>query len=127
MKKARITFNGVEKIVEITEEFHTEYRVLGEMSDIWSEESKLMRPPAKYESVPMALWPKEIQKQTFEDAEVDIAFDNMSVKYEESLIKVIEEAFGIVVDADIFLSESYNPTEEDEKNGIVIVEVGNDV
>lgn len=126
MKKAKIIFNDVEKIIEITEEFHTEFRILEEMSDIWNEESKLMNISDKYKNTPFISLPKSVREEIFEETEADAAFDRLSKKYEKSLIKVIEDSFCIKVMADNFFSESHIPSKKDEENGIVIVEIGND-
>ena len=126
MKKAKIKFNDIEKVVEITEEFHTEFRILGEMSDIWVEESKALVHLKKYKEIAFGYLPKSVMEEILEDTEADAAFDRLSKKYEKSLIKVIEDAFNIKVVVNNFFSESYISSKEEEANGIVIFEVCND-
>lgn len=126
MKKAKIRFNDIEKVVEITEEFHTEFRILGEMSDIWNEESKALAHLKKYKDIPFSSLPKEVRTEIFEETAADASFDKLSKKYEKSLIKVIEDSFSIKVKANNFFNESYEPSKEDVANGIVIFEVCND-
>jgi hypothetical protein len=125
MKKARIIFNGVEKIFPITEDFHTKDRILSEMADIWSEES-IQNPPEKYKHLPFIEWPQEELDNFLGEKEVDLAFDKMSEEFDQSLMQVIEETFNVKVNKAKFIQDSYLVTEREKEEGIVMHYVAGD-
>lgn len=115
-KKALIIFNGVEKIFDITEDFHTKHRILDEMAQIWSEETPFFNPPEHLKKVPFYLWPKEY----FQDKEVDLAFDKMSEEFDKALIIEIEREFQVKVNENAFYQEGFIVSEKEKEQGIVM-------
>ena len=123
MKKlARIEFNGVEKLVEITEEFHTEERVMNEMAAIWLEGSTFTNPPEHLKGIPYIHWPKG----ALDEEEIDKVYEKMNKRFTKSLIKVIEKAFNVKVNKNAFFEESYQISEEEKSYGIVMYFVADD-
>ena len=93
MKKARITFNDVEKIVEITDDFYTDCRVCNEMAVIAYED--------------------------FEETEIE-KYNAFREKHCKKIISLIEEKFSVKVKEDAFYHEEFEVSEDDFKNDIVI-------
>lgn len=125
-KKIKIEHNGVVKIIPITEAFHTQYRILNEMADIFMEESGFVNIPDEYKGLPFKDMPPAIYEQVMKEEKVDAAFEKMTNEYEDELEKIINKAFKTKVNRDNFVSESYIPSDADKENGIVMYEITND-
>ena len=126
MKKARIIFNGKEKLIDITEEFHTEFRVLNELAGMGLEECKFLHPPKEYRHLPYLQMPKEVLEDILRNTPLDEDVEKFQHKYDVSLANLIEEHFNVKVNRDAFSGESFYTSKEDIKNGIVMHEVYDD-
>ena len=120
MKKAIIVFNGKKKVVEITEEFHTEYRIMDELATMALEESPFLHPPKEYAHLPYVQMPKKVLDVILNDTPLDEAFIKYTEKFDGLLADVIEKSFKVKIDRNAFYGESYQVSKEDIKNGIVM-------
>jgi hypothetical protein len=118
--KARISFNGEEKIIEITDEFYTEHRVSNEMAGMAMEECKLLNLPKQYENIPILNLPKDILDDVFAETEIDRQYEIVYEKYINNMISVIEKGFSLKINSDCFWNEEYNVSKSDMDNNIVI-------
>ena len=131
MKKARIKFNDVEKIVEITDDFYTDNRVSNEMAGMAMEESPFLNVPEEhrhttnpngynifyYENIYL---PEDVAEKVFEETEIEKQYYVFYEKYCKKIISLIEEKFSVKVKEDAFYNEEFEVSEDDFKNDIVI-------
>jgi len=120
MKKARIKFNDVEKIVEITDDFYTDNRVSNEMAGMAMEESPFLNVPEEHRHTPYIYLPEDVAEKVFEETEIERQYYVFYEKYCKKIISLIEEKFSVKVKEDAFYNEEFEVSEDDFKNDIVI-------
>ena len=120
MQKARIIFNSVEKIVEITDEFYTDWRICNEMAGMAMEESLFCNLPEEFKDTPYALLPNDVAEKIFSETELDKQFQVVYEKHCKKIISLIEDKFSVKINEDSFFHEEYYVSKEDLENSIVI-------
>jgi len=118
MQKARIIFDGVEKIVEITDEFYTDWRICNEMAGMTMEES--LNLPEEFKDTPFILLPNDVVEKFFSETELDKQFEVVYEKHCKKIISLIEDKFSVKINEDSFVHEEYYVSKEDLENSIVI-------
>jgi hypothetical protein len=118
MQKARILFDGVEKIVEITDEFYTDWRICNEMAGMTMEES--LNLPEEFKDTPFILLPNDVVEKFFSETELDKQFEVVYEKHCKKIISLIEDKFSVKINEDSFVHEEYYVSKEDLENSIVI-------
>ncbi len=120
MNKAKIVFNDIEKIVEISDEFYTQYRVCNEMAAMAMEECPFRNVPEEYKDTPYLYLPKDVLEKVLSETEIDRQWEIVQERLQESIISIIEAAFNLKVNKDCFYHEEFNVSPDQLKNNIVI-------
>lgn len=124
--KAKIVFNGVEKLIEVSDEFYTQYRVSNEMAEMAMDMCPFLNVPEEYKETPYLYLPKDVLEKVLGETEIDKQYEIVYEKLIENIISVIEIGFSLKVDKDCFCHEEYVVSEDDLKNNIVISIIADD-
>lgn len=124
--KAKIVFNGVEKLVEISDEFYTQYRVSNEMAKMAMDEMPFLNVPEEYRETPHIYLPEDILNKVLSETEIDRQYEIVYERLTESIISLIEIGFSLKVDKDCFYHEEYRVSKDNLKNNIVISIIADD-
>lgn len=118
--KARIIFNGVEKVVEVSEEFVNLNNISNEAAGLAMEKSPFLNPPEEYANTPYIELPNHVAKEVFSETEFDKKAEILYNQFGEKIIELIEKEFSVKVNHDLFYREEFDTSESDIENGILI-------
>lgn len=117
MRKIKITFNKITKLIPITENYDTELRVWNEFAEM-ATETMLSQIPNEYKQVAIIDLPKEIAENFFSVSEVEKQYFQYEERMILKLISEIETNFDTKISRDNFHWISKSPNEDELKNGI---------
>ena len=119
-KRARIKFNHEQKIVDITDKLYEQSRLTDNLSEMVMEESKFFNIDEKYKHIPIINLPEEVKKEIFEETELERVCEKNTLKLDRMLLNVVKKHFYVTDVENMCILNSFRPSEQDLKDGIVI-------
>lgn len=112
--KIRLVLNGNEKIIEVTDNFYSNYRVINEFASMCIEEFT-----SQIDFNDICISFDKILKTVGQTTEMEKQYNLAYRKYETKLIKLFEKVFETKIKRKDFYEKSFVTDEDDIKNNIV--------
>jgi hypothetical protein len=111
----KITFNKIEKIIPLPEDFEKELRVWQEFAGMCLDEFSFNLPK---HDLPIFLLPKDVQDSILKPTEMENQYNKYDKKMENKLISFIELHYNTKVKKKYFVWESFETREKEKKQNI---------